>query len=260
MRSKLPLSALMILASLATPSLAAAQPYPPTYMGGFQWAGPEADLRIAVRPREAAVYVDGYFAGKVDDFDGVFQRLHVSPGEHEVVIYLEGHRSLRQRLYLAMNRTHRIDGVLEPLEPGQAAEPPPVPVPQDEDPVEEAGLAPPRNPRNGPPRAPFGRGGPAQPMPPAPPERAGADTRAPLPPSDSRFGTLAIGVRPSDSSITVDGETWEGPSGDEQLIIQLSAGLHTIEVRKDGYDTFRTEVEVERGRTRPLNVSLRRVQ
>ena len=33
------------------------------------------DVRLMVRPRDAAVYVDGYYAGVVDDFDGVFQRL-----------------------------------------------------------------------------------------------------------------------------------------------------------------------------------------
>ena len=31
-------------------------------------------------PSEARVYVDGYYAGTVDDFDGLFQRLNVSPG------------------------------------------------------------------------------------------------------------------------------------------------------------------------------------
>ena len=30
------------------------------------------DVRLQVRPRGAAVYVDGYYAGVVDDFDGVF--------------------------------------------------------------------------------------------------------------------------------------------------------------------------------------------
>src|SRR6185436_1225026 len=31
-------------------------------------------LRIKVKPREASVYVDGYYAGKVDDFDGLLQK------------------------------------------------------------------------------------------------------------------------------------------------------------------------------------------
>ena len=38
------------------------------------------DVRLQVRPRGAAVYVDGYYAGVVDDFDGVFQRLTLVVG------------------------------------------------------------------------------------------------------------------------------------------------------------------------------------
>src|SRR3954463_15414026 len=41
-------------------------------------------LRLIVKPNDAKVYVDGYYAGIVDDFDGVFQRLHVPAGQHEV--------------------------------------------------------------------------------------------------------------------------------------------------------------------------------
>jgi hypothetical protein len=92
----------------------------------------------------------------------------------------------------------------------------------------------------------------------APPDRPAPPQREPLPAYDSRFGTLAIGVRPANASIVIDGETWEGPSDDEQLIIQVGEGPHRVEVRKEGYEPFTTEVDVERGRTRPLNVSLQR--
>ncbi len=48
------------------------------------------DVRLDVRPREAAVYVDGYYAGIVDDFDGVFQRLTLEAGPHRIEIELPG--------------------------------------------------------------------------------------------------------------------------------------------------------------------------
>jgi len=48
------------------------------------------DVRLEVRPREAAVYVDGYYAGIVDDFDGVFQRLTLEAGRHRIEIELPG--------------------------------------------------------------------------------------------------------------------------------------------------------------------------
>ena len=38
---------------------------------------------VSVKPNKAQVCVDGYYAGIVDDFDEVFQRLHTSPGAHD---------------------------------------------------------------------------------------------------------------------------------------------------------------------------------
>jgi len=69
--------------------------YPPPYPYHSYRMDPGASLRIEVKPQEAEVYVDGYYAGIVDDFDGVFQRLPVTPGEHEIELYLDGYRSVR---------------------------------------------------------------------------------------------------------------------------------------------------------------------
>lgn len=48
------------------------------------------DVRLQVRPRDAAVYVDGYYAGIVDDFDGVFQRLTLTVGPHRIELAAPG--------------------------------------------------------------------------------------------------------------------------------------------------------------------------
>jgi hypothetical protein len=48
------------------------------------------DVRLQVRPRDAAVYVDGYYAGIVDDFDGVFQRLTLQAGPHQIELSAPG--------------------------------------------------------------------------------------------------------------------------------------------------------------------------
>ncbi len=64
----------------------------------YGYAGPRSygsrvyygDLRLQVRPRNAAVYVDGYYAGVVDDFDGVFQRLTLEVGPHEIELDAPG--------------------------------------------------------------------------------------------------------------------------------------------------------------------------
>lgn len=74
--------------------------YDPWYYGGgygypaYYSTGYEGSLRIKVKPRDAAVFVDGYFAGQVDEFDGVFQRLRVEPGPHRVEIRADGYEPL----------------------------------------------------------------------------------------------------------------------------------------------------------------------
>mgnify|MGYP001288016245 FL=1 len=204
-------------------------PYPYRY----RFAGAEASVRIEVEPRHAQVYVDGYLAGTVDQFDGVFQRLHVTPGQHELVVHLDGYRSLRERLYLGPNTSRKISHQLERLDPGEANEPPPSPTaPQEEIPDDEAG--------------PPAQVGPFSRRPPAPHRRASA----------SRAGTLSIRVQPTDAEIFIDGERWAGGSDEVQLIVQLLEGQHHIEVQRDGYRQVTLDVDVRRGQTTPLNVSL----
>jgi hypothetical protein len=55
-------------------------PYP---FDEFDDAG---SLRLQVEPKDAAVYVDGYYAGIVDDFDGHFQHVNLTPGAHHLEI------------------------------------------------------------------------------------------------------------------------------------------------------------------------------
>jgi hypothetical protein len=47
-------------------------------------------VRIQGASRNAEVYVDGYYAGIVDDFDGAFQRLELDSGAHEIEIRAPG--------------------------------------------------------------------------------------------------------------------------------------------------------------------------
>jgi PEGA domain len=58
--------------------------YPPAYVvpGSAAYGG----VRIQGAPRNAEVYVDGNYAGVVDDYDGAFQRLDLEPGSHEIEI------------------------------------------------------------------------------------------------------------------------------------------------------------------------------
>src|SRR5205085_662367 len=91
------------------------------YGGGYYGGG--ASLRLQVNPSNAEVFIDGYFAGVVDDFDGFFQRLDLAPGEHDIELYLPGHRSVHQKVYLQPGRTFRVKYTMPPL---QAGDPEPV--------------------------------------------------------------------------------------------------------------------------------------
>lgn len=51
-------------------------------------------IRMRVKPRDAQVYVDGYYVGLVDDFDGAFQKLTLDAGPHRVEIRATGHESV----------------------------------------------------------------------------------------------------------------------------------------------------------------------
>ena len=217
---------------------AGAYPYPylPVYDA-------RAHARLLVTPKDAAVYVDGYYAGVVDDFDGFFQNLPLSPGGHEIVLALEGFQTVHQTLYLRPDSTYKLRYTMQPLAPGQVSEPPPAapPVP----PPPPGSAITPRTPRRG--------AGEAIPPPQAPP--------FPTPPSrpptrQSGYGSLVIRVQPADAEVRIDGERWMVSGDTERLVVQVAAGRHRIEVQKDGYRRFSTEVQVGPGETAPLNVSL----
>jgi hypothetical protein len=94
-----------------------------------------AEVRILATPKEATVYVDGFYAGLVDDFDGTFQRLPLPPGGHRIELFLEGHRTIKKSLYLQPGSTMKLRETLVPLAAGEVSEPPElapeVPAPPD---------------------------------------------------------------------------------------------------------------------------------
>jgi hypothetical protein len=222
-------------------------PYPPYGYYGFD---PDASLRIEVTPRDAEVYVDGYYAGTVDDFDGTFQRLHIDTGQHEIEIYKAGFRTLRQKVYLTPDNTFRIRQALQALTPGEPPEPKPQPLP----PPSAYGAPSTRQAPQGAPRRPGAR--PPTP-PPGTPEGGEPRGGQPGPASRSAYGTLTIKSQPADAEVSIDGENWRGPGGQDRLTIELAEGSHTVEIRKPGFRTYVTQVEIRRGESTPLNVSLR---
>jgi PEGA domain len=88
---------------------------------------PMGSVKTEITPKQTEVYVDGYYAGVADDFDGAFQRLHTSPGGHAVTLRLEGYRTVTQSIYVRRDSTYKLRETMEKLAPGEVSEPVPVP-------------------------------------------------------------------------------------------------------------------------------------
>ena len=75
----------------------------------------EGRLRLKIKPRNAEVYVDGYYAGTVDDFDGIFQRLHLESGPHRIEIRALGYETLNFDVMISVDRTTTYEAVMKPV-------------------------------------------------------------------------------------------------------------------------------------------------
>lgn len=214
--------------------------YPYSYYPAYDVS---AALRLLVTPREANVYVDGFYSGIVDDFDGFFQRLSLPPGGHEVVLYLQGYRTVHQTIYGSPGSTYKLTYTMEKLPAGETSEPPPVAPPVPEPPAGTAAA-----PRTAPPDG-------QQPVRISPPGTV-SPPASPAAPEASGFGSLVIRVQPGKTDILIDGDHWQSSDPTERLVVQVGEGSHHVVIQKSGFRTFSTDIMVKRGETTPLNVSL----
>ncbi len=82
------------------------------------------------RPRSGST---GTTPAVVDDFDGIFQRLYLPAGQHEIEFYLEGYEPYHQKLYLGPGDTTEITHQMQALRAGEALPPPDAPSALPED-------------------------------------------------------------------------------------------------------------------------------
>jgi archaellum component FlaG (FlaF/FlaG flagellin family) len=189
----------------------------------YSYAQPDRGaIRVLADPSDARVYVDGYYAGVVDDFDGLFQRLHLAPGRHEISLKLGGYKTHRVRVYVGSGSTLKIDHEME----------------------EGAGetyqdLAPDAAGREARAAASY------EPVRPGEPD-----------PDAQGTGELRLLVDPRDASVYVDGE-FRG-TGREASTLTLAPGRHRVEVVRPGYRTAEHEVEVARDGSAEVSIELQR--
>lgn len=212
------------------------------YYGPFPWWPPvaypvrfpltdgRAHLRIDVYPKVAAVYVDGYYAGVADDFDGLFQALPVVPGGHTVTLYLAGYRTAAKSIYLPPGSTFRLREQLIPVPPGEVSALPILAPPLPEPPL--GTYTSPRTPPHD------------QPAPPV--------LRAEVAPG---FGVLALRVQPTSAVVTIDGDEWLS-ANEGELVVQLAVGSHAVTVAMAGRLGFSAQVVIRENETTELNVSV----
>lgn len=92
-------------------------PVPPEYV----FVAPETvsgNLRLDVSPKDAEVYVDGYYTGIVDDFNGIFDHLTLTAGPHSIEIRKSGFETLVLDVYVQPRRTIRYRATMQPAQPG----------------------------------------------------------------------------------------------------------------------------------------------
>jgi hypothetical protein len=195
-------------------------------------------IRLQVEPNKATVYVDGYYAGVVDDFDGIFQRLHVSPGRHEITLKHPGYRTHRMRVYVGVDRTLKIHYHMERGE-GETAEDLTGGAPDDRDRYASERRS--REDRD------------------ESEERESAANDSDREDRDDEGEGLVVvrlDVRPDDASVYVDGE-FRGTARQLRRL-ELPAGRHLVEVVRPGFRTFEREIDAGPGRTEEVVVELAR--
>jgi hypothetical protein len=185
-------------------------------------------VRVLVDPSEARVYVDGYYAGIVDDYDGLFQRLNVSPGRHEITLKLEGYKTHHMKVYVSSEGTLKLHYGMQKGS-GETFEDLAANVPEQE----------------------LRRDAERQRAEEHWSERERRDR-----PEDLMVGggKLKLDVRPADASVYVDG-AFRG-TGREAALLQLPPGRHRVEVVRPGFRTVEREVEIVAGETADLTVEL----
>ena len=96
-----------------------------------------SEVKIAVNPTRAAVFVDGLFVGHVAEFQGMGRGLLVAPGQHTIKIALPGYQTFETQISPAPRQKVEVktellksDGITEdPLIDGSAEGKTPAPPP-----------------------------------------------------------------------------------------------------------------------------------
>lgn len=72
-------------------------------------------LRLKINPKQAQIFVDGYYVGVVDSFDGAFQKLGLEGGSHKIELKAEGFEPAEFEVLITPGETVTYKGELKPI-------------------------------------------------------------------------------------------------------------------------------------------------
>ena len=84
--------------------------------GASQSFGEVGGIRLKVKPSNAQVYVDGFYVGVIDSFDGMFQKLGIEAGTHKVEVRAEGYESVQFEVMVMPGETVTYKGELKRIQ------------------------------------------------------------------------------------------------------------------------------------------------
>ena len=196
----------------------------PNYYYGPRYE-PTGAIRLKVKPREAEVFIDGYYVGLVDEFDGVFQRLRLEPGPKQLKIRSPGFQTLIVEVRIIAGRTITYEAGMHAGDPGPQPRPEPLAAVPESTPSENL------------------MGLPVS-------ERASQQHGVNYKTPPSTLGGILLKVDPSEARIFVDGyyvgivNDFDGSRG-----LILESGPKTIKIQSDGYEDIVIEVRILPGET-----------
>ncbi len=211
--------------------------YPSASYRSYRYrSGNVAQLRTLVEPAKARVYVDGYYAGIGDDFDGLLQRLNISPGRHDITFKLEGYNSHTFSVYAGRDQTIKLrfdmvrgnsetrDTLRDDSDRNDSQN-------EDRDPEPDMDRENDRDRES------------ARDRDSSREVDSDRGERKYVPPAkEAGRSEVLLDIEPADASVYVDGEFYGKASQVTRL--ELPAGAHRIEVVRPGYRTEETEIDV----------------
>ncbi len=208
------------------------------YSGPRSYSRASGAVRLLVEPDDAKVYVDGYYSGVVDDYDGFSQRLYLPAGKHEILLRRDGYQSQRFKVYVTPDNTLKIHYTME-KGTGDAAQEVVVGDPSAEQYARDDRRRSEDADRD------------------ADRDRDGRDRPADRPrPHRDAVAPVHLNVKPDDASVYVDGRFYG--TAREANRLQLTPGRHRVEVVRPGYRTYDHDIDVGTDSPADLDVTLER--